>query len=460
MKPEHALTISQFPAQKDVFVQERLHHLHEVSQTLLDMARKKGATQAEVSCSESGGLSVNVRLGEVETVEYNQDRGIGVTLYVGKRKGNASTADTSMESLEATIDQALAIAQYTEEDSAAGLPEKEWLAKDAQDFDTWHPWEISADKAIDIALECEDAGRHSSDQIRNSEGASVTSGSGLNVYASSDGFVGASAGTHHSIGAAFIAGEDDAMQRDGWYDFRIDASELSNAKEIGIEAAKRAITRLDPRMIKTGEYPVVFSNEMSRGLLGHLLGAIAGSAQYRRTTFLLDSVGQQILPSWVSITERPFLMRGINSGWFDADGVATQATDLITDGVIQRYLLGTYSARKLGLKPTGNAGGAHNLLVSSNAAGLSELVQEMGTGFLVTQLMGQGVNTVTGDYSRGASGFWVENGEIAYPVDGVTIAGNLKNMLGSIAGIGADHDHRSQHSIGSVYLPKMMVAGE
>lgn len=460
MNADPAFIASTFPAQNDAFVQERLGNLHDASRQLLELAAGKGATQAEVACSESGGLSVNVRLGEVETVEYNQDRGIGVTVYVGRRKGSASTSDMSRDSLEATIDQAMAIASYTEEDPAAGLAEREWLATQARDFDTWHPWEITADQAIDLALECEQAGREADAQVRNSEGASVTSGSGLSVYANSLGFVGASAGTHHSIGAAFIAGEGDAMQRDGYYDFRIEASELSDARFVGDESARRAVARLKPRSLKTGEYPVIFSNEMARGLLGHFLGAISGSAQYRKSTFLLDSIGQNVLPSWISISERPFLARGLNSSWFDGDGVATQESDLVTDGVIQRYLLGTYSARKLGMQPTGNAGGAHNLLVSSNAAGLDELLGDMRNGLLITQLMGQGVNTVTGDYSRGAGGFWIENGEIAYPVDGVTVAGNLKDMLASIAAIGADHDHRSQHSIGSVYLPKMMVAGD
>ena len=443
----------------DSQVQARLSQLHAVVDQLLSRAKAGGATEAEAACSESGGLNVSVRLGEVETLEYNQDRDVAVTVYIGKRKGSASTADLSEASLQATIDQALAIAKYTEEDSANGVAEPQYLAREPRDFDVWKPWDITADQAIDLARECEAAGRSVSADIRNSEGASVATGSGLSMYGNSNGFIGASAGTHHSIGCAFIAGEGEAMQREGWYDFRIDASQMDSPSSIGINGANKALERLNPRTIPTGSYPVVFHREMARGLLGHLLGALAGSAQYRKASFLLDSVGSSVLPSWISITEDPFLMHGLNSSWFDGDGVATQAADIITEGHVARYLLSTYSARRLGLEPTGNAGGSHNLRVSTNAAGLDDLVAQMGTGLLVTQLMGQGVNGITGDYSRGAGGFWVENGEIQYPVDGITIAGNLKDMLQSIVAIGADFDHRSQHRIGSVLLERMTVAG-
>lgn len=436
-----------------------LARLAPVVDRLLDDARAQGADAAEVGCSESDGLNVGVRLGEVETLERNRDRSVAITVYRDGRKGSASTADLSDASLTATVRQALAIAAYTEVDPESGLADREWLATTPQDFDLWHPWEISVEQAIDQAIACEAAGRKVSDDIRNSEGASVATGSGVSLYGNSHGFRGASAGTHHSIGCSFIAGEGELMQREGWYDFRIRGDELEDPESVGRHAAERALSRLNPQSIPTGQYPILFDREMSRGLIGHLLGALSGGAQYRKTSFLTDSIGESVLPEWVSLTEDPYRLRGLNSAWFDGDGVATQATDIITDGRVARYLLSTYSARKLGLQSTGNAGGSHNLQISTNARDREELLARMGTGVLVTQLMGQGVNAITGDYSRGASGFWVENGQIQYPVDGITIAGNLRDMYGRIVGIGADVDHRSQHRIGSILIENMTVAG-
>ncbi|MCM2338394.1 MAG: metallopeptidase TldD-related protein, partial [Lysobacter sp.] len=388
--------------------QMRLDALADLSQRLLASARRRGASQAEVSCSEDAGLSVNVRMGEVETVESTRDRGIAVTVYFGKRKGSASTADLREESLEATVEQACAIARHTEDDAASGLAEAELMATDLREFDSWHPWAIDADGAIDLALACEQAGRDAEARISNSDGASLGTGTSLSVYANSHGFVGRERSTQHSVGCALIAGEGDAMQRDGWYSIALAASDLEDVAAIGRKAAERAAARLAPRQVPTGEYPVLFSADIARSLIGHLLGAVSGGALYRKASFLLDSVGTQLFPDWFSIEERPFLPRGFRSAAFDADGVATRESPLVTAGVLQRYILGTYSARKLGLPTTGNAGGVHNLQVASNAGDLDSLVRGMGRGLLVTELMGQGVNSITGDYSRGASGFWVE----------------------------------------------------
>ncbi|GAB3749372.1 metalloprotease PmbA [Lysobacter olei] len=440
--------------------QSRLDALADLSQRLLASARRRGASQAEVSCSEDAGLNVNVRMGEVETVESTRDRGIAITVYFGKRKGSASTADLREDSLEATVEQACAIARHTEDDDAAGLAEAELMATDLREFDSWHPWAIDADGAIDLALACEQAGRDADPRIGNSDGASLGTGTSVSVYANSHGFVGRERSTQHSISCALIAGEGDAMQRDGWYSIGLAASDLEDVAAIGRKAAERAAARLAPRQVPTGEYPVLFSAEIARSLVGHLLGAVSGGALYRKASFLLDSVGTQLFPDWFSIEERPFLPRGFRSASFDADGVATRESPLVTAGVLQRYILGTYSARKLGLQTTGNAGGVHNLEVASNAGDLESLLRGMDRGLLVTELMGQGVNSITGDYSRGASGFWVEGGKLQYPVDGVTVAGNLKRMFRAIEAVGRDVDPRSHIRTGSILVGAMTVAGE
>ncbi|TWI04940.1 PmbA protein [Luteimonas cucumeris] len=439
--------------------QVRLDALAALSQRLLERCRANGASQAEVSCSEERGLNVNVRMGEVETVESTRDRGIGVTVYFGQRKGSASTADLREESLESTVVQACAIARYTEDDPASGLADAELMAREQRDFDTWHPWALEADQAIDLALVCEAAGRDADPRIGNSDGASVGSGESLSVYANSHGFIGRDRDTQHSIGCALIAGQGEAMQRDGWYSTALSADGLEPAAAIGRRAAERAVARLAPRQIPTGAYPVLFSAEIARSLVGHLLGAVSGGALYRRASFLLDSVGTALFPAWLSIEEQPFLMRGFRSSSYDAEGVATRESALVNDGVLQRYVLGSYSARKLGLQTTANAGGVHNLAVSANAGGFEEMLRGMGRGLLVTELMGQGVNNVTGDYSRGAAGFWVEDGAIAYPVDGITIAGNLRAMFAGIEAVGSDVDPRSHIRTGSILVGRMTVAG-
>ncbi len=442
---------------------ERLQRLEGLAARLLEACRAQGASQAEVSCSEERGLNVGVRMGEVETVESTRDRGIGVTVYFGRRKGSASTADLRESSLDATVAQACAIAKFTEDDPAAGLADAGLMARPGPDgwpdFDDWHPWALDADRAVDLALACEAAGREADARIGNSDGASVSTSASLSVYANSHGFVGSERGSHHSIGCALIAGSGEDMQRDGWYSFALSAEDLQAPEEIGRQAARRAVARLQPRPVATGEYPVLFPAEVARSLIGHLLGAVSGGALYRRASFLLDSVGTRLFPEWFSIHEDPFMRRGLRSAAWDNDGVATRASALVDGGVLQRYVLGSYSARKLGLQTTGNAGGVHNLLVAANAGDFDSLLRGMGRGLVVTELMGQGVNTVTGDYSRGAAGFLVDGGGIAHPVDGITIAGNLREMFQAIEAVGSDVDPRSHIRTGSILLGRMTVAG-
>ena len=436
----------------------RLERLGATAQQLLDRCRARGASQAEVSCSEEHGLNVNVRMGAVETVEATRDRGIAVTVYFGQRKGSASTADLREESLDATVEQACAIARYTEDDIAAGLADPALMATELREFDSWHPWAMDADRAIDLALACESAGREDA-RIENSDGASVGSGESLSVYANSHGFSGAERGTQHTIGCALIAGRGDDMQRDGWYSTALSADDLEAPAAIGRRAAERAASRLQPSSIATGEVPVLFASEVARSLVGHLLAAVSGGALYRKASFLVDSAGEQLFPDWFAIDELPFLPRGFRSAAFDSEGVATRESKLVADGVLQRYVLGSYSARKLGLQTTANAGGVHNLQVAANAGGFDEMLRGMGRGLLATELMGQGVNPVTGDYSRGAAGFWVEDGVISHPVDGITIAGNLRRMFAAIEAVGSDVDPRSHIRTGSILVGRMTVAG-
>ena len=438
---------------------ERLSRLEGIAGRLLERCRVAGASQAEVACSEDRGLNVNVRMGEVESVESTRDRGIAVTVYFGRRKGSASTADLRDESLDATVGQACAIARHTEDDPAAGLADAALMARDLREFDAWHPWDLDAQAAVDLALAAEQAGRDADRRITNSDGAGVGTGTSLAVYANSHGFVGAERGSHHSLSCALIAGHGDGMQRDGWYTQALAAGDLEPAALVGRSAARRTIERLDPKPLATGRYPVLFSAEVARSLLGHLLGAVSGGALYRGASFLVDAAGTQLFPDWFALHERPFLQRGLRSASFDAEGVATRESPLVEAGVLQRYVLGSYSARRLGLETTANAGGVHNLEATANAGGLEELVRGMGDGLLVTRLMGQGVNTVTGDYSRGASGFRVENGTIAHAVDGITIAGNLRDMFKAIEAVGNDVDPRSHIRTGSILVGGMTVAG-
>ena len=433
--------------------------LQELASRVLELARARGASQAEVAITEDSGLAVNVRMGEVETVERTRDRGVALTVYFGQRKASASTADLQPESLVATVEQACAIAKYTEADPAAGLADAGLMAQGDRDFDQWHPWRIDAEGALALALAAESRGREVDARIGNSDGAAVNTGESLQAYANSHGFSGFERSTSHSISCSLIAGKGEAMQRDYWYTTALNADDLESAASVGRRAAERALARLDPRPVATGEFPVLFSPETARSLIAHLVGAVSGGALYRRASFLLDAAGTQVFPDWFQIAEDPFLQRGFRSAAWDAEGVATRASDLVRDGILERYVLGSYSARKLGLATTANAGGVHNLKVASNAVDGDAIRAGMGTGLLVTELMGQGVNTTTGDYSRGAAGFWVEGGEIRHPVDEVTIAGNLRDMFLAIEAVGGDVDRRSHVLVGSMLVGRMTVAG-
>jgi len=438
---------------------EELDRLAQLAEDVIRRARAAGASQAEVAASIDTGLNVNVRLGEVETVEHTRDRGFGLTVYFGKRKGSASTADLNPDSIQATLDQACAIARYTEEDEAAGLADAERMATQFPDLDLWHPWRIDTEGAIELGKQIEDAGR-SHAGITNSDGASVQMGEAVAVYANSHGFLGRERGTRHSLSLSLIAGDEEGMQRDYWYDSVRSADDFMSAASLGDKAAQRTLSRMGARSLSTRQSPVMFAPEVARGLIGHLIGAVSGGALYRRASFLLDHAGKQIMPSWLNIVERPFLMRGQGSSVFDAEGVATRDSSLIENGVLARYVLGSYSARKLGLASTGNAGGIHNLIVETGQDDFAAMLKRMGTGLLVTEVMGQGVSTVTGDYSRGAAGFWVENGQIAYPVEEITIAANLRDMYANIVAVGADVDPRSHILTGSILLEQMTIAGE
>ena len=436
-----------------------LDRLAAIAEDVLARCRKAGASQAEVGVNADRGINVNVRLGEVETLEHTRDRGVAVTVWFGQHKGSANTADLAPASIGATVEQACAIARYTEADPATGLADPARMAREFPDLDLWHPWALDAATAIELGIECEAAGRAADPRIGNSDGANVASGESLSVYANSHGFLGRERGTRHSISCSLIGEDAHGMQRDYWYSTARAAADLEPVQRIGRIAAERTVRRLGARQIGTRECPVLFVPEVARGLLGHLVGATSGGALYRRASFLLDHAGKAVLPSWMSLREEPLLRRGHGSGSFDAEGVATVASDLVRDGVLQRYVLGSYSARKLGLASTGNAGGIHNLVANANAGGFDALLAQMGAGLVVTELMGQGVNLVTGDYSRGATGFWVEQGAIAYPVEEITIAGNLRDMLLGIAAVGSDVDPRSHILCGSILVARMTVAG-
>lgn len=437
----------------------QLDRLADLAEDVIRRCRAAGASEVEVGASIDSGLNVGVRLGEVETVEHSRDRGFGLTVYFGKRKGSASTADLAADSIAKTIEQACAIAKYTEEDPCAGLADPARLAREFADLDLWHPWSIDAADAIRLGIEIEDAGR-SHAGITNSEGASVQAGASLSVLATSAGFIGRERGTRHMLSCAMIAGDETGMQRDYWYESVRAAGDFGDPAAIGRKAAERTLARLNARELSTRASPVLFAPEVARGLIGHLVSAVSGGALYRKASFLLDHAGKNILPSFVDIIEKPHLTRGQASGNFDAEGVATAERPLVSAGVLERYVLGSYSARKLGLESTGNAGGIHNLIVNTGAGDFAAMLSMLGTGLLVTEVMGQGVTIVTGDYSRGASGFWVENGAIAYPVEGITIASNLRDMFAGIAAIGADVDPRSHILTGSILVERMTIAGQ
>ena len=434
--------------------------LSAIAQRVLDAARKSGATAAETDVSQAVGQSVTVRQGEVETIAYNRDKGISVTVYVGQRRGQASIADFSDDAVRAAVDKALAIARYTAEDPASGLADPERLAKDWPDLDLYHPWDLSVEQAIELGREAERAALAVDKRLTNTEGATVSRGDSEFVYANSNGFLGGYRTSRHHIDAS-VVGEDEAgMQRDYWYTAARDAAELLPAAEVGRIAGERTARRLDARRLGTLECPVIFEAPEASDLLGSFVQAVSGGSLYRKASFLLDALGKEVFAPGVSITEQPHLRRARGSAPFDAEGVATAPRDVVRDGVLQGYFLGSYSARKLGLATTGNAGGAHNLVFSHGDDDLAALIRRMGRGLFVTEQLGHGINLVTGDYSRGAAGFWIENGEIAYPVEEITIAGNLKDIFRAIVAIGNDVDRRGSRHVGSVLVERMTVAGQ
>ncbi len=440
--------------------QAEIDRLKTVVQQILDEAKQQGASAAEAGFSVDNGLSVAARLGEVETVEFHCDQGIAVTVYFGQQKGSASTNDVSPESLQETVAAACSIARYASPDQYAGLPEAAQLATVFPDLDLNHPWAINAEQAIDLAIECEDIARHYDPAISNSEGASVNSHQGTRVFGNSLGFLQGYQSSRHSISCSVLAGSGDSMQRDYWYSVARNPDLLESVRHIGEKTAQRTLARLNARSLTTRQCPVLFAPEMASGLIGALIGAISGGSLYRKASFMLDKLDSQILPDFVRIHEQPLLKGALGSASYDAEGVATQTRDIVSNGILRGYVLSTYSARKLGMQTTGNAGGVHNLTVDSGDLDFAGMLKLMNTGLLVTELMGQGVNRVTGDYSRGASGFWVENGVIQYPVEEITIAGNLTTMLRNLVAIGNDVDLRGNIRCGSILIEKMAIAGQ
>lgn len=427
----------------------------------LNQARALGADAAEVDVSEGMGLSVSVRLGEVETVEHHRDRDLGVTVLIGQQRGHASTSDFSPQALATTVEKAVSLARYTASDPFAGLPDQSELARPPfGDLDLYHPWDLSLDHAIDLACQCEQSAMDQDAQITNSDGATVHTQQSQFAFGNSLGFLDGYAGSSHSISCSVIAGTDAGMQRDYWYSAARVAGELESAASVGATAARRSVRRLDARKIKTRKAPVLFEAPLAGSLIGHLVGAASGGSLYRKSSFLLDALGKQLFPEQVNLREEPHLPKGFSSAWFDAEGVATQPRSVVKNGVLEGYFLGSYSARKLGMKSTGNAGGSHNLILEPFGGSFQDLVKTMDTGLLVTELLGHGVNPVNGDYSRGAAGFWVERGVIQYPVQEITIAGNLLDMYRQLVAVGNDVLVRGSRITGSILIGEMTIAGD
>ena len=434
--------------------------LRQVAQDLIEYARKQGATACTAEVSDGFGQAVTVRQGEVETIEYNRDKGLGISVFIGQQRGSASTSDFSARAVRETVDAALNIARFTAVDDCAGLPEPEMLATEFPDLDLYHPWLLDVDGAIELAKRCEQAAFDTDKRIKNSEGASVNVHESQFVFANSLGFVGGYPTSRHSVSCSVIAGKNAAMQRDYWYSEARDPADLLPAESIGRITAERTVRRLNARKISTMQVPVLFEAPVAASLLGHFVGAVSGSSLYRKSSFLLNQLGQPVFSSNIQIDDVPDIRKGLASGAFDGEGVKTQKRNVVENGVLQGYFLGTYSARKLGMRTTGNAGGTHNLIVKPGELDLQGLLKKMQRGLLVTELLGSGVNGVTGDYSRGAAGFWVEHGEIQYPVEELTIAGNLKEMYKHIVAVGNDVLVSGSRQCGSILVENMTVAGQ
>ncbi len=437
-----------------------LAQLQEMSADVLRRAKDAGATAAEAEISLGFGQNVSVRMGETETIEYNRDKGVSVTVYFGQQKGHASTSDLSPQAIQDTVSAACNIARYTAKDEFCGLADADLMAKDIPDLDLYHPWALSVDDAISLAKECEASARGVDKRITNSEGASVSTYEGMFAYANSHGFNGGYATSRQGMSCSVIAEEADSMQRDYWYTTARSAKDLDSAAAVGRLAGERTVRRLGSKRIKTAQVPVLFEASLASGLISHLISAISGGSLYRKSTFLLDSLGKQVMSSHITIEEQPHLLKGLASSPFDNEGVATKPRTLIKEGVLNGYMLSSYSARKLGMQSTGNAGGNHNLIISHGDLDLNGLLKMMGTGLLVTELLGHGINMVTGDYSRGAAGFWVENGVIVHPVEEITIAGNLQTMLKQIVAVGNDVLVQGSKQVGSILIENMTVAGD
>lgn len=441
-------------------LQQQEQELQQAVEIALDFAKKAGAT-AEVAVTKVAGLSVSTRLEQTENIEFNNDGSLGISVYLGQRKGNASTSDLAPRSIQQAVESALAIAKYTSEDPCTGLAERDLMAFNPPDLELYHHAEIDVDQAVELALEAEHYALNSDERVVNSDGATFNSHSGIRVYGNTHGMLQSYLSSRYSLSCSVISAFEDQLERDYEYTISREFDKLASPQWVGQQSAIKAVDRLNPQKIATCEVPVIFYNDVATGLIGHLAGAISGGALYRKASFLQDKLGQKILPDWFDIVERPHLLRQLASSPFDSEGVLTRDHQIIQNGILQTYLLTQYSAKKLGMQTTGHAGGIHNWLVKPNRqGGLKSLLDEMGTGLLVTEMLGSAINGVTGEYSRGAAGFWVENGEIQYPVAEITIAGQLQEMYQQIIAVGDDIEHRSNIQTGSILLEKMKVSGD
>ena len=436
--------------------------LRDISDRVLKLSKKFGASDAELSLNRGAGLSVEIHKENVDKLEYHRDQGLSLTVYMGQHQGSATTGDLSDTAIEDTVKAACNIAKYTGEDEFTGLADEELMMGDYKDLDLYHPWKLTAEKAIEIATECEAVALDHDDRIINSDGSSISTYSGLSIIANTHGFTGVMSSSRHNLSCSVIgqAKNSEEMQRDYWYSTSRKSGGLESAESVGKKSAELTLARLSGRQINTQEVPVLFSPEMARSIISHFTSSISGGSQYRKTTYLLNAKGERVFPEFIHLHEQPHIMQGFGSSYFDREGVATANRDIVTDGVVQDYIMGSYSARQLGLKSTANSGGTHNLTLDSTGQSFDDLIKMLGTGLYVTELIGSGINGVTGDYSRGAAGFWVENGEIQFPVEEITIAGNLKNMFQSIVAVGNDVDTRAATRTGSILIQEMMVAGE
>lgn len=443
-------------------IQAKKDSLLALSQQVLDEAKKQGATSAAAGISTGDGLSVDVRMAEIDKLEYHRDQGLGVTVYFNQRQGTSSTGDLSEGAIRDAVRAACNIAKYTSEDDCRGLADAELMATEFPELDLYHPWNITAEQAIEKAIACENSAREFDPRITNSDGASVSTYSGVSVYANSHGFAAARASSSHSLSCSVIANEanGEGMQRDYWYSSSRVGERLESSEMVGKKAAEETLSRLDARKLSSRKSPVLYVPHLAAGLLGHFTSAIGGGSQYRKASFLLESVGSKVFPEFLNLYEQPLIPQGLRSAAYDSEGVATRKKDIVRDGVVQTYVMGSYSARKLGLQSTGNSGGLYNLTADSTGQDFQEMLKLMDTGLLLTGLIGSGINGITGDYSRGATGFWVENGVIQYPVEEITIAGNLKDMLGGIVAVGNDLDPRIGTRTGSILVEQMMISGE